>query len=256
MTYTTIKTAAETRMGGDSTGAWALADALAADLPARKGGQAETANGHDGITVSLADYAERLDADGIETPAGNAYSIDVLRQLRLVALGWPTTVRQREAAFRTHQEAGTADERKRDLLRALCIAARTEVWDVLPEDVDPDAWATAARSVRRKVESGTRYPVSANDLRLVLRRRINVPDNLPEHGDYRDALAAFAQIRRLGIYAVRIMATGEAPTGEFRKGLAGFSDTLRMLADHIDALVDGGGVTDKALDDLLTGGDR
>ena len=256
MTYDSVRRAAEVRMGGDSQGAWTLADALLAEVPQRATGQAATAgNGSDVTTVSLLeDIADRLDADGIETPQGNPYSLVTLRELRLAAMAWPPAERHTMAAFRTHQEVGK-DPRNRAVLAALCQAVASQSWDEVPDEVDPEAWSRAILSVRRKANAGNRYPVSVNDWRTALKKRTNLPVSTRD-GDMRDAITAVAEVRRLATYAVRIMASSPAPTGEWLTALSGFSDTLRMLAEYVDTLVQGGGITDDALSELLAGEGR
>lgn len=74
---------AEVRSTAEATGAWRLADALAAEIPAREPGQGVTGNRSDVATVSrLAEIADRLAEDGIETPSAATRT----RQPRE---GWP-----------------------------------------------------------------------------------------------------------------------------------------------------------------------
>jgi hypothetical protein len=177
MSYEKVREAALARAAGDSSGAWRLADALVAEIPERQHGKAVTAaNGRD-VTTVIADIVADLDRTGVETPAGGGYTVAGLRELRLVALGWPRLQRQPEAAFRTHQEVGTTDERARAILRALCQAARSQrySWPGKKLGIDRDTWNLAINGVIRKVGAGNRYPVSANDVRIALERKTNVP---------------------------------------------------------------------------------
>lgn len=253
MTYTRIREAAEMRQGGDSSGAWMLADALLIELPTRMGPTPESSSD---VATRLAQIADALDADGIETPSGNPYTPATLRELRLVAQGWPKAARMREAAFRTHQEAGTADEWKREVLRVLCLAARSRDWEQPPMNhgaIDDAAWDAAIAGVRRKTEAGTRYPVAANDLRAALRRKINTPPPVLDeaHATIADAYDELRDASDKFDRAARILSRTGVPAGELGIALADVIARLRNALDFLESTIQNGGITDASLAALL-----
>jgi len=253
MGYDKIKDAAQRRVAGESTGAWKLADELAAEVQMTMGPTPESSSD---VATRLADIAAELEAAGIETPTGGSYTVVSLRELRLVSLGWKKADRQPEAAFRTHQETGSSDEWKRSVLRALCLAARSGDFRY-PETtaIDEAAWETAVVSVRRKVHNGNRYPVSANDLRTALKRKVNVPPRDPEpRGDtVMDAIEELQEAGEHAKRAARILAAEGQHLGDSREALEGLRDSLREVLGWVDVLLSGGGITDAALAELLEG---
>lgn len=255
MTYERIKEAAQKRDASDSTGAWKLADELLVEIPDQgRGGDRTGVEQSNDVVTLLADIAAELESAGIETPAGAVYSVEVLRQLRLVATGWRKSERHPEAAFRTHQETGSSDEWKRGVLRALCEAARSGDFSY-PESaaIDETAWASAIIGVRRKVQKGTRYSVSANDLRAALKRKTNVPprEPSPRGTSVIDAIEELQEAGEHAKRAARILSSEGQHLGDSREALEGLRDSLREVLGWVDVLLSGGGVTDAALEALL-----
>jgi len=252
MTYSKIKEAAESRQSGESAGAWRLADALLAEVPAGLNHGGDRSKSSDVTTLDA--IAARLTGDGIETPVGNPYTAATLRELRLVAMGWGKGERLGEAAFRTHQECGTSDQWKRDVLRALCAAARTQDWELPELDIDPAAWERAVTSVQRKVSSGTRYSVSANDLRTALKHKTNLPDrDLDAKSTAFDAIERIQQGREQIEEGIAVLAERGGQIDDVRDAIEGLIECLRVQADMLQALLSGG-VSDEALADLLERG--
>lgn len=242
-------------MSGDSTGAWLLADALVKEVPAEVSGKRNDLEPSSDVTTRLAQIADRLAEDGIETPAGGTYTAASLRDLRLTAMGWPTATRLREAAFRTHQEAGTTDEGRREVLRVLCLAARNLDWSKPPmnhRDVDEAEWQLAMASIQRKVHSGMRYPVSANDYRRALNRRPNVPpSSTPEdQATVIDAIEGLQKANESFDRVVRILSREGLHLGDSREALEGQLQRLQVTLGALLELVAGGGITDAALQRL------
>lgn len=260
MKYQQIRDAAQRRLEGESTGAWRLADALAAEIPERphdggdrKSPRYQADQGSD-ITTLMADVAAELEAAEIETPAGGAYTVASLRELRLVALGWPLDSRYREAAFRTHQEAGSSDDWRRGVLRALCLAARTGDFQYRETTaIDDAAWATAVRGVQRKLAAGHRYPVAANDLRAALQRKRNTPPPDRSGTTVLDAIEELQEAAEHAKRAVQILSLDGQHIGDSQDALEGLRDSLRLALEYIDTLLTGGGVTDASLVALLEG---
>lgn len=256
MTYDNIRTAAEKRQSGESTGAWALADALLDEVPADQLGRNQYTEGSGDVPTTLATIAARLTDDGIETPNGNPYEVDSLRVLRLVAMGWPKPLRLREAAFRTHQEAGSSNEHKREALRVLCIAARTGDYSLPPMnhgELEPASWQLAVASIQRKVASGMRYPVSANDLRIARQVKTNVPERSEKGTTVLDAIESMQRANEYMVDGVRVLTREGLQLGDAREALEGLLQRMRACLDVIDSLLTEGGVTDAALERFLAG---
>jgi hypothetical protein len=259
MAFDRIVKAAQQRMGGESTGAWKLAEALAADIPAQaKGGdrKSESANQGSDVAALLREAADRLLEEGVETPAGEPYTPASLKDLRMVAVAWSPEDRFEEAAFRTHQEAGK-DERKRQVLAVLCEAARTGDLG-LPEledgEIDEIAWMKATASIARKRERGSRYPVSANDFRIALKRKKNTPARDatdPGEATAIDAIEAMQDGNDKFDYAVRVLAKSGTPTTDVRDAIEGLLNRLQATLDFLTAYLNEGGITDASLSELL-----
>jgi len=193
--------------------------------------------------------------DGIETPAGEAYTPDSLRELRLVAMAWPPKDRHEEAAFRTHQEAGK-DPWRREVLGALCEAAQSEDYE-LPElengEIDDVAWLKATTSIAKKIERNSRYPVSANDFRVALKRKKNTPE--PEPDDtVLDAVEAIQEASDKLASAVQILAHCGSLDEDTREIIEGLRERLGASFDLLATFLDEGGITDEALAELLRQG--
>jgi hypothetical protein len=163
--------AAASREAGDSAGAWKLADALLAKIPAgtpgRKGGDVAP------VSDGLQQYATKLNEENICTPAGGPYSASTLDDLRDVAMAWPTDKRHPQAAFRTHQEAVRPDSDNGKVLRTLCRYAAGEIKST--STIDSKSWAEATEIVDRLIKRRAKYTVSANALRLAVGRKKNTP---------------------------------------------------------------------------------
>lgn len=257
MTYRKIRSAAEQRQSGESTGAWALADALVSEVPEQqRGGSPETRKGRDAVPLLIANISARLAADGIETPSGGLYTDDSLRVIRLVAIGWPEETRQPLAAFRTHQEAGTTSEWKREVLRALCLAVENRDYTMPPTNhgtLDPSSWALAVGSVQRKVSCAMRYPVSANDLRTALQMKANVPskESDAEKANVLDAIESMQVANDKMAFGVRVLTREGMQLGDQREALVGLIARLQASVDMLGSLLREGGVTDAALEAFM-----
>lgn len=180
-TYKTITVASELLFASDRN-TWKLADAILADVPNRPEGRprnlplAGEVSEESSIEDLLADIVAEMDDLGITTPNGDPYTTASLANMRHTAMAWPLAERHDEAAYRTHQEAGGRDGLGRKMLAALCKVAQGKRV-VCPDEVDPDAWATAKKRVLDK-KGKPRPPkllVSANDLRTAMKRKINTP---------------------------------------------------------------------------------
>jgi hypothetical protein len=173
--------AAAAREAGDSVGAWKLADALASSIPRETGGRPGTSSdGTGSIPDRLAEYEQLLRNEGIVTPAGGPYTVFSLRDLRDVAIRWSSAKRYPQAAFRTHQEAGSPGSEADVALKALCKYAAGGV-KRKPSDLDSAAWVEAIEVVDRLLKRKAKYPVSANALRLAVGRKKNTPEREPEN---------------------------------------------------------------------------
>jgi hypothetical protein len=168
--------AAASREAGDSVGAWKLADALATAIPADRDNSHRHSSDGTGMTIpeQLAEYETNLASEGIETPAGGAYTVFSLRDLRDVAMRWPADKRYPQAAFRTHQEAGSPGSEADVALKALCKYAAGGA-KRKPSEIDSAAWAKAIEQVDKLLARKARYAVSANTLRTAAQRKINTP---------------------------------------------------------------------------------
>ena len=168
--------AAANREAGDSVGAWRLADALAAAIPDANGTNQHSRPEAGMLTVpeQLADYAAKLAAEDIHTPAGDLYTARSLEDLRGVANVWPATERHSQAAYRTHREAGSPKTEAAVALKALCKYADGGA-KRKPTGIDSADWAKAIKVVDRLIARKAKYAVSANALRLAAKRKINTP---------------------------------------------------------------------------------
>jgi len=186
MSYEQIREAAERRHHDDSSTTWKLADAILGEVPEIGSGNAPSRGR---LADALESLALKLEDDGVRTPNGDIYTAKALDHLRDTALWWrPGTTRHPEAAFRTHQEAGSPTTPGGIMLHALCAYARGErvkrpqlgVIGTGKDRREPDqeAWERAIAGVKRKrgLSRTPRYLVAANDLRYALQRLGNIPE--------------------------------------------------------------------------------
>jgi hypothetical protein len=173
--YNAVKKAAELRITGASNGAWGLADAVLYAIPRWI---------PDGDLAShLEKLAAALESDGVETPNGMAYTPGTLRDLRAVSLRWPHNERLDQASFRTHQEAGDRSSTVARALEGLCRLAQGQHTKI-PEGISSGAWEQAAKMVHKSLARKSRYPVTANAVRVAVQRKPNIPlrdDVTPRH---------------------------------------------------------------------------
>jgi hypothetical protein len=129
-----------------------------------------------GLEDQLAQLTDQLTADGVQTPMGEPYTVDALANLRDTAMAWPMNARHDEAAYRTHQEAGSPSTDRGKVLAVLCAVARGERVR-RPNAADPDNWGVAVERVQTKLARPRvpRFPIAANDLRVATNRTPNVP---------------------------------------------------------------------------------
>lgn len=256
MSYDTIKDAAMGRAVGESAGAWALADALAAEMPNEHGKRNDLGELSSDVATKLQRIAYDLTADGIETPAGGEYTCASLRDLRLVALGWAPADRHANVAFRTHQEAGTSNAWQRAVLAALSDAASSGAFDQPVDlDVDEEAWQRAVVSIQRKIKAHNRYPVSANDLRIALKRKPNVPDKDKDTSTANAMDAAESMIKAADslTFAVQVLSREGMHVGDIREVMEGYLERLSAAVEMLRTLLSDGGFSDAELERLTEG---
>lgn len=176
-TYTKVVEAADALDRNDTQGVWRLADAILAHVPAEDPGRKPDNEGTR-VPSLLESLAHDLEADGIRATSGDPYRVSTLSKMRAVAAAYPEGERFPEAAYRTHQEARTTVTGKR-VLRELCKFARGETCR-RPHDVGADgglivsaaAWDEAKLRIQNRTSG---YAVAANDIRVALSRKTNVP---------------------------------------------------------------------------------
>jgi len=179
-TYQPVRAAAEQRAAGESGGAWRLADRVLDHIPngENHGGDRRSSVGAPPLLIArLTDLATRLTNDGVETPQGLPYTADGLGELRKMAMAWPPDTRWKEAAYRTHEEAGGSDNPKRSILSALCFYADTGT-EQRPSGVNIINWRAAITLVDTAKQRGSRYVVSANALRVAAGGKANAGERL------------------------------------------------------------------------------
>ena len=186
--YDKVREAALGRDQSDTSKSWALADAVLAMIPPEQAGRppapGESPAPRQVISDRLATLADRLYDDGNVQPNWGTYTANTLKEMRETAMAWPKSDRHTEAAFRTHQEAGAKNGNGRQILTALCSVARGEkvarpllVDNKGSEICTAEVWTEVRRAITKR--KGTTYPVSANDVRLLLNRKPNVPTPNP-----------------------------------------------------------------------------
>lgn len=177
-TYDKIVTAAHRLNTDDTKDTWALADAVLDHVPdgsSNQGGDrrsaAATMTPLAGVDDRLASLSSQMKSDGIVTPNGDPYTVSALRHLRDTAMAWSGNDRHPEAAYRTHQEAGSPTTLGGKALAGLAAIARGE--DVRrPNGVQSKPWQDAVARVQARKKG---FQVAANDVRVALERKINVP---------------------------------------------------------------------------------
>jgi hypothetical protein len=171
-TYDQVAEAAKRLVTDDTKDTWALADAVLAHVPDGTGGKGFAYDPREGgVREALAELAEQMQADGVATPNGDPYTTSALDHLRETAMAWPKAERHNEAAYRTHQEAGSPKTMGGKALATLCAVARGE--DVTrPRSILAAEWKTVCDRITARRKG---WPVAANDVRIALQRKPNVP---------------------------------------------------------------------------------
>lgn len=188
-TYDKVAAAAQRLVTDDTKDTWALADAVLAHVPEQPSGQRNDlllASGGGSVPERLATLVEALKLDGVTTPTGDPYSVSALAHLRDTAMTWPGDTRHPEAAYRTHQEAGSPNTEGGRVLAALAVVARGE-GTFKPRGLDKDAWEAACKRVADRRKG---FPVAANDVRVALQRKTNLPGRKLTTADVKAAIAA------------------------------------------------------------------
>jgi hypothetical protein len=249
--YRTVE-AAEVLLASATRDTWSLADAVLADVPSSGyGGDRKSSTSREGLDPvfdQLEQIVHVLTEQGITTPNGEPYGASHLATLRSTAMLWPKEQRQPEAAYRTHQEATSPDTRGGRALIALCAVARGEK-PRRPRDIDAAAWGEAVARVREKRERAKppRFMVAANDLRLAMDRRPNIPDRSEFDGTR--GLAALSQIRVM----VREVAVNLADQEWNEEERTAALVTCRKILDLLTAIIESmEGISDDAFAGLLT----
>lgn len=158
--FTRVIAAVRTAVTHDTRDAWAIAEALAADVPTddERGSRIEA------VVAALA--AEGLEEAGFEKRT--------LMAMRTTALAFPEGTRVAGASFRAHLEAA-GDPRGPKLLRALEAGRRPADYDNL------GTWETVLAGVnKRAANPKRRYVITVNDVRVILGRKVNIP---PKDGE-------------------------------------------------------------------------
>lgn len=180
--------AAEALMASGNRDTWAMADAIAEDVPVQQSGpkalaegDSPPARGVNYVMDKLEEIAQTLCDLGITTPNGDDYTASSLGNMRETAMSWPKNTRHLQAAYRTHQEAGGSSNPNREVLAALCKVAQGKrvTRPTLSDktEVDEDAWKQVVILIRNKMNrpKPPNFLVSANDLRRALKRKVNTP---------------------------------------------------------------------------------
>ena len=175
-TYDNVVRAAQRLLTDDTKDTWSLADAVLAHVPnqgtgGRPGTSPLAGGGFRPTDEQLTDTIAQMKSDGVTTPNGDAYTSSSLKHLRDAAMSWPEDERHPEAAYRTHQEAGSPRTDGGKALAALCAVARGEKV-TRPRGLDLKAWDEACDRVRDRKRG---FLVAANDVRTALKRKTNVP---------------------------------------------------------------------------------
>ena len=180
--YTTIVRAAQRLLTDDTKDSFGLADAVLAYVPAGSGeqGRRTDLSPREGgevrsVPEQLKALAALLTDDGVHTPKGGNYTLKGLTHLRETSMAWPPSKRYAEAAYRTHQEAGSPMTDGGKVLAALIGIARGEnkrMPTLDDEPLDPEKWNKAVYRVQTRRKG---FGVAANDLRTALGRRTNNP---------------------------------------------------------------------------------
>lgn len=243
--------AAEALLASSTKNMWELADAVLGDVPAESHGGDRKSNHPRGgfdIESQLHDIAERLGDLGVTAPNGEPYTTITLTHYRETAMAWPADERHAEAAYRTHQEAGGRESPGRVALAGLCAVARGDTVRC-PVDFDKTSWASACARIRDRLNGRRlRYAVTANDVRVALARRPNVPP--ARRFGIMDLLSHLDDARRY-LIAFRIDFAELPDLGP--EDLAAVVRSIDSLVDEAVALREAASasLTDEALEGLL-----
>lgn len=174
-TYERVRLAAERLLRDDAHDRWALADAVLEAVPSGNGRNQHSPRAGE-MLDQLANLTDQLTADGVQTPLGEPYTVSALENLRETAMAWPFDDRHDQAAYRTHQEAGSPKTDGGKVLAALCAVVRREQVR-RPSIAEVEAWRSAVERIEAKMARPRtpRFPIAANDLRAALGRQANVP---------------------------------------------------------------------------------
>lgn len=160
-------------------------------------------------------------------------------------MAWPLADRHPEAAYRTHQEAGARDGIGRVALTALCAVARGEKVDC-PDGIDTDAWDMA--KARVKGRKSRKFAVTANDVRVAKKAKLNIPEPAEDFGSVVDILSKIASATQY-IRSLRQVSPDLVIDADARAAL------IKALTGHIDessmALAVFEGFSDEGLAEML-----
>lgn len=245
--YLTVETA-ENLDKAASDGKWRLADAVLHDT------KQQTTDTE--VLAVLKNIADALADAGIATPSGDPYVVSSLVALRRTALAWPPADRHDLAAIRTHQEAGLPGSLGRLALAALAQVAAGETVEC-PTGIDEDAWAAAVARVTKRLAARRRprYLIAANDVRVAIQRRPNIPTARPvERSQMAEMLCEVSDATAaLGAFARRF--TKADPSQEDRESLAAALRRLLARAQATLEVVETDAFTDGDFEELLKGAD-
>lgn len=206
--YEKVRKAAVSLTGNESRDTRALAEAVLKAVPAQPSGKRNDLSppgGEGSPTEKLAELAGRLEADGVTTPYGDPFTVHGLTNLRETAMVWDGQW-QDEAAYRTHEEAGSPNTAAGKALIALCKAARGEMVR-RPDGLDPKAWEEAKSRVEMARAKDKKWVVAANTLRLAVGRLPNVPGRTKPPVTEEEVVAAVKGNAKLAAKAATVAMT-------------------------------------------------
>ena len=193
-TYDEVVRAAQRAVNDDTKDTWVMADAILAHVPGGSGEQGRRTDlspREEGEVSSVPDrlkyLAHMLTVEGVTTPSGGNYTAKSLTNFRDTAMIWSPDERFADAAYRTHQEAGSPTSDGGRVLAALVKVAHGDESVVRPKGIDPEAWIKAIDRVANRRKG---FKVVANDVRVALKRKTNNPgDRDKPDADDADVLA-------------------------------------------------------------------
>jgi hypothetical protein len=243
--YLTVR-AAEDLLASAEGKRWDLGDAILADVPADLPA--------DEVRRRLDEIEEALAQAGVTTPNGEPYVAAALAAVRQTAIFWPPESRHPEAAFRTHQECQRTPSGRAALDALVRVARGEEV--ACPEDVDETAFdAARGRVLQRQGRARRpRYTVTANDLRVAMKRTVNIP----ERRDRSDVMGLLGEVstasQALRTFARRFVEA--EPSEEERASIMHALERLMDRAEQTLAVVSatGADLSVEALENLLKEG--